>query len=101
MARRRIVLIDPSFMARILRADLLPHGAWITALTSDAPRDIRVIGCGWDERTNTVRFAVESEEFDDVPDGQFAPEWRPMFTVHSDPMTRYEAAMTVLRPSAP
>ena len=101
MARRRIVLIDSGFMERILRADLVPHGAWLTAITSDSPADIRVIGCGWDERTNCVRLAVESESFDDVPDGQFAPEWRPQFTIHSDPMTRYEAAMAVLRPSAP
>ena len=59
-----------------------------------------MIGCGWDEGTNCIRIAVESEAFDDIPDGMIAPDWRPLFTVHSDPMTMFEAAMEVLRPSA-
>ena len=97
MARRRIVLIHPTLIADLLRGwpalTKNPTGVYVT---SDAPADIRVVGCGWDEKANVVRLAVESEAFDDVPDDQFAPEWQPVFTKHYDEMTAFEAAMAVL-----
>ena len=97
MARRRIVLLHPTLLADVLRGwpqmTTTPVGV---SVTSDAPADLRVVGCGWDEVAGVVRLAVESEAFDDVPDGMFAPEWQPVFTKHYDEMTAYEAAMAVL-----
>lgn len=97
MARRRIVLVHPSLLADILRGwpamTSTPVGV---SVTSDAPADLRVVGCGWDESRGVVRLAVESDEFDDVPEGVFAPEWFPTFTKHLEPMSRIEAAMAVL-----
>lgn len=102
MARRRIVLIHPSLMAEVLRGWPRMYADPIgVTVSSDAPADIRVVGCGWDEGRHVIRLAVESAEFDDVPDGCFAPEWNPQFTKHLDPMTRYEAAMELLRPNGP
>jgi hypothetical protein len=101
MARRRIILVHPLLLAEMLRGwpamTSLPVGV---SVTSDAPADMRVTGCDWDHVRRTMRMVVESAEFDDVPDGAFCPEWMPVFTKHYDELTRYEAAMTVLRPSA-
>ena len=98
MARRRIVLLYPSLMAEVLRGwpamTASPVGVTVS---SDAPADLTVVGCGWDESLRVIRLAVESEEFDDVPEGCFCPEWEPLFTKHYDEMTVYEAAMAVLR----
>ena len=95
MARRRIVLIEPLLMARWLQGySPEPGESW----TSDAPADLTIVGCGWDETRNVMRFAVESSTFDDVPDVYFAPDWTPTFTTHT--MSKFEAAMAVLRPSA-
>ena len=98
MARRRIVVLHSSLLAEILRGwpamTAIPVGV---SVTSDAPADLTVVGCRWDEVRGTIRLAVESEEFDDVPEGCFCPEWEPLFTKHYDEMTVYEAAMAVLR----
>jgi hypothetical protein len=97
MARRRIVLIDPEVVADVLRADgRLTARRVGERVTSDAPDDLTVVGCGWDETRQQVRIAVESSTFDDIPDGVFAPEWTPLYTRHYDEMTEFEAAMAVL-----
>ena len=103
MARRRIVLLHPSLLADMLRGwprgagMVREYGVWVE---SDAPADLRIVGCGWDEMKGVIRLAVESETFDDIPEGVFCPEWQPTYTRHLDPMTEYQAAMAVLRPRA-
>lgn len=104
MARRRIILFSGRLMADVIRGDAILGGPiakdeWVLSITSDVPADLRVVGCGWDERTNSVRIAVESSTFDDIPDGYFAPEWTPTYTRHA--VTEYEAAMALLGRKAP
>ena len=98
MARRRIILIHAGLMVQWLQQDghaISPStGAWVKSITSDCPVDLRVVGVGWDELRNQIRVAVESAEFDEVPEGCFAPEWTPTYTAHY--MDRFEAAMEVL-----
>lgn len=96
--RRRVVVLHPSLLAEIMRGwpamTAIPVG---TSVTSDAPEDIRVVGCYWDDRTSTIRVAVESEAFDELPEGVILPEWSPTYTRHYDEMSAFEAAMRVLR----
>ncbi len=92
MARRRIVLVEPMMLVVWMQGGALRPGETVT---SDAPADLTIVGCGWDEVRGVVRLAVESSEFDDVPDGHFAPGWTPRFL--STQMSPYEAAMAVLR----
>jgi hypothetical protein len=102
MARRRIVLLHPTLLAEMLRGwpamTRAPVGVWVE---SDAPADLRVVGCGFDEARNVIRVVVESETFPDIPDGSFYPEWQPLFTKHYDEMTAFEAAMAVLGGNVP
>lgn len=98
MARRRIILMQPDWFAQILidGGPAFRSGpTLVESVTSDCPADLRIVGCGWDEARNLVRVAVESETFDEVPDGYFAPEWTPTYTSHV--MTRFEAALEVLK----
>lgn len=97
MARRRIILVDASLMAHLVSGR--SFGTWtsgmiLKSLTSDCPSDMRIVGCGWDEKRNVLRLAAESEEWDDVPDGYFAPEFTPSYTTAT--LTKFEAAMEVL-----
>jgi hypothetical protein len=91
MARRRIVLIAPFLLEEWMRGLALRPGE---SVASDAPADLKIVGCGWDEQRNEVRLAVESSAFDEVADGMFAPTWSPVFTTHR--MSEFEAAMAVL-----
>jgi hypothetical protein len=68
MAKRKILLIEPLLLAEMLR------GHDMEELRTDFPADAVIVGCGWDETRNYVRLAVESETFDEVPDGYFAPD---------------------------
>lgn len=102
MARRRIITVYPDLVVRWLQQDgtavAMTPGVWIKSITSDCPADLRIVGCGWDEARGVMRIAVESESFDEVPDGCFAPEWTPTYTQHF--LSRYDAAMEVLGLSA-
>jgi hypothetical protein len=101
MARRRIILLNTDVVVAMLRGNwprVNPNN-WVREITSDIPADLRIVGCGWDESRNIVRIAVESETFDDVPDGQFAPEWEPVYTFHE--VTEFEAAMMLMGRKAP
>lgn len=66
--RRKILEVSADLVA-----GLLPGWHDLMSLTTDAPKDIKIVGCGWDETKNTIRLAVESETFDEVEDGRFAP----------------------------
>jgi hypothetical protein len=68
MARRKILMVEPALLCGMLR------GHDMEELRTDFPADAVIVGCGWDETRNYVRLAVESESFDEVPDGYFAPD---------------------------
>jgi len=68
MARRQILVIEPMVLCEMLR------GHDMSEVRTDFPADAVIVGCGWDVTRNMLRLAVESESFDEVPDGYFAPD---------------------------
>ena len=50
-------------------------------ITTNVPDDMQIVGCGWDETRGVIRLAVESETFDEVEEGMFAPMFRPVVTL--------------------
>jgi hypothetical protein len=94
--RRAIIEIDPPSFAAMLRG----HDA--VMVTSNVPADAVIVGCGWDEHRHLIRLAVESEEFDDVPDGHVAPSFNViMGTRLPGESERFLAAMELLGHPAP
>lgn len=83
MARRKILLVTAEVFADMLR------GHDMSRVETDFPADAKIIGCGWDEQTQSIRLAVECPSFDEVPDGYFAPNLNVAITRH----VTYEAAL--------
>ena len=83
MARRKILLVTAEVFADMLR------GHDMSRVETDFPPDAVIIGCGWDEQTQSIRLAVECPSFDEVPDGMFAPNMELRATRH----VTYEAAL--------
>jgi hypothetical protein len=50
---------------------------------NDIPDDLRLVGMALDYTPNVVLLLVESQSFDEVPEGAAVPEWHPNVTTYS------------------
>ena len=75
MARRKVITVSAYMVANMMR------GHDMMEIRTDVPADMVIVGCGWDETRNSIRLAVESEEWDEVEDGMFAPDFTPIVTM--------------------
>ena len=90
-SRRKILHVAADVMVEML------HGHKMCEVVTDMPSDAVIVGCGWDESRNTVRLAVESETFDEVEDGYFAPDFDLHLTWRRSEL---EAAIHLLTPES-
>jgi hypothetical protein len=80
--RIRILKVSGCFFDELLRAE--PHGdALFRGMTSDAPKDLHVVGF-FQHRAmdDTFEFVVTSEEFEPLPEGAPIPVIDFTFTSH-------------------
>lgn len=75
--RVAIVEIESTIFGHIMR------GRDDATLTSDWPADAKIIGGEWSLDRGRLRLLIESSAFDDVPDGNIAPNWTPTLTAHA------------------
>lgn len=88
--RRKILELDPNVLCGMLQ------GHDMSEVRTDFPPDAKIVGCGWDERRNYIRLAVESASFDDIPDGFFAPL---MTVTATSRLSELEAVLRLVRPA--
>lgn len=74
--RVRVVSVDTHLLMRVFESHPM------RSLESDWPPDARLRGAEWSSDRRVLRLLVESATFDEVPEGNFPPNWDPTFTVH-------------------
>ena len=94
MARRAILEVSPIMLVELLR------GHPMSEMTSDCPADLKIIGVRQVDAALVdppINFIVESADFDDIPEGAFLPNWRPIFTVRRSELA---AILDLVRPDS-
>lgn len=85
MAKVARIQISKEYFEMFLRADFGTRPN--TTLSSDAPKDLEVIGLAYPEGyqgyPGTLTIYIKSDDFDEVPEGQEPPLIEPYhYTVH-------------------